>query len=398
VSASDQGRHYGLDWLRIGAFGILILYHSALGFAPAPWLIHVDHPLPAVDAILAAIQPWRMALLFVVSGYATHSLMSRSAGPVGFLRARAGRLLPPLVLGTLLLAAPETWIGLTQNHGYRAGFLSFLAGDWFRFHAVSGVKLPNPEHLWFLSYLFTYTLLLASAAALAHTGPVRAAVALADRWIAAPRRFWLPLAPLILVRLALLFTVPEQRGLLHDWVSDVLFVPAFLFGFALGARPVLWATIHRMRPVAAAGAAAAAALLLPLEALYPDHVPHLAQAANRVAQTVMAWTMIVLLLGAADRWLRFDRPWRRRLNEAVFPLYLVHQTIIVILLWSLKEAGLPYPLLYLLLVGGTAAGAWLFYEAGRRAGALRPLFGLAPPRPRPAAASPPEVSPAVVGT
>lgn len=387
-------RHYGLDWLRIGAFGLLILYHSALGFGPAPWLVRVDRPVFAVDLILAAVQPWRMALLFVVSGYATQALLARSGGVSAFLKARAARLLPPLFAGTLFLAAPETWVGLVENHGYSAGFGRFFANDWLSFRSLGGTTLPNPEHLWFVSYLLTYTLVLAGLLALAPRLPVgRRAAALAERWAGRPRLLWLALLPLLLVRLALLFTVPEQRGVLHDWVSDVLFVPAFFFGFALAARPGLWKSVSAARRAALPVALGSLAAILAAEWLYPGHPPHLVQALDRSAQFAMQWSMIVLLLAFADRHLNRDAPLRRRLNEAVFPLYLVHQTIIVLLLWRLKETGLPYLGLYAILVASTAAGGWLFYEVGRRSGPLRPIFALAPNAPgRPARPARPAIA------
>ena len=34
-----NGRHFGLDWLRIGAFGLLILYHVGMVFAPWDWVV-----------------------------------------------------------------------------------------------------------------------------------------------------------------------------------------------------------------------------------------------------------------------------------------------------------------------------------------------------------------------
>jgi hypothetical protein len=41
VEAGRIGRHFGLDWLRIGAFAILILYHIGLYFAPGHWHFRV---------------------------------------------------------------------------------------------------------------------------------------------------------------------------------------------------------------------------------------------------------------------------------------------------------------------------------------------------------------------
>ena len=90
----------------------------------------------------------------------------------------------------------------------------------------------------------------------------------------------------------------------------------------------------------------------------------------------MAWAMILLLLGAAHQWLNTDHPLRPKLAEAVFPFYLVHQTIIVGTAWWLKDKGLSPQILFLILTSVTVAGCWTFYEVGRRTGRMRVLFGL----------------------
>ena len=390
-----SSRHYGLDGLRIATFTLLVFYHCALPFGPSAWLVKVAHPSALVDLFLVAVQAWRMPLLFAVSGYASWALFARSGGPGPFLRSRAARLLPPLLLGTLLLAAPETWIGLVENHGYARGFGYFWLHDWLSFEELAGVPLPNPEHLWFLAYLLTYTALLSAALAFAPAALRRRAGQAVEAASRNPRLLLLALAPLLVLRLALLFTVSEQRGLLHDWVSDVTFIPGFLFGFALAARPALWSVVRGAQGLARPAAIVALAVLLAVDYRYPDQAPHLAQASERSAQMVMAFAMIFVLFDFADRRLNRDWKGRRTLNEAVFPLYLVHQTIIVLLAWGLRDRGLPHGLLYATLVGATFAGAGLFYIAARRAGPLRPLLGLAPPRTPRTASTAPRPLPAV---
>jgi peptidoglycan/LPS O-acetylase OafA/YrhL len=118
-------------------------------------------------------------------------------------------------------------------------------------------------------------------------------------------------------------------------------------------------------------------LLAVIQFLYPGDRPHLAQALDRDASLIMAWSMILVMLGVAHQWLRFDHPWRARLSEAVFPFYLIHQTIIVVLGFWLRETGLSNGAMFAILVAATFGGCWLFYSTGRRIGWLRPLIGLA---------------------
>ena len=382
VQGVSGNRHFGLDWLRIGAFLLLIFYHIGMFFSADDWLVHAPVAVAAVEWPLLALEPWRLALLFVVSGYASHALLARCGGLAAFLRARSYRLLLPLGFGLILLTPPQTWIGLTENHGYQGGLLHFWTVEWPSFGKFDGVAVPNAEHLWFIAYLWTYTMALGTALMIAPPAWRDQARRIAGRVLASPHLLSLPLAALLLLRILLLFTIPETHGLLHDWVNDLTYLPAFLFGFALAAAPSLWPAILKLRIPALLMAAAAFLLLAAIELRYPGSRPHLAQALDRDASLVMAWAMILLMLGIAHQWLNRDHVLRARLSEAVFPFYLVHQTIIVVLGWWLRDSGLSAAVLFAVLVAATFGGCALFYLAGRRIGWLRPFIGLSPAPPR----------------
>lgn len=375
-SRSTDLRHFGLDWLRIGAFALLILHHSSMVFVPGTWLVKVPNPVESVAWPMILVQPWRMPLLFVVSGFATFQLLARSRDMTAFLTSRSQRLLLPLAFGIVAVVPPQLWVSMVQLHHYREDLIHFWTHDWFRFASVDGIDLPNLGHLWFLAYLWTYTAALTVALVFGGAQLRRLAGAALDRLQTGAALLWLPLAALLPLRLALLFTVPESSGLLHDWVSDVTFVPAFLLGFALAARPGLRHSVRASARRAALAAAAAALLLLAIEYVYGETHGHVVQAADRAGQLILGWSASLLWLAAADRFANRDHPLRRRLNEAVFPLYIAHQTVLVLAAWWLIPLGWNYWLLGVALVAITFVGSWAFYLAASRSGPLRPWLGL----------------------
>src|SRR3546814_7239126 len=79
-SAPMIGRHYGLDWLRVGAFALLIFYHVGMYFVPWGWHVKSDEILPWATVPMFALNPWRLSLLFVVSGYASRAVLGKLAG------------------------------------------------------------------------------------------------------------------------------------------------------------------------------------------------------------------------------------------------------------------------------------------------------------------------------
>jgi hypothetical protein len=88
------------------------------------------------------------------------------------------------------------------------------------------------------------------------------------------------------------------------------------------------------------------------------------------------WLAIVAVLGFARRHLAHDNAARRYLTAAIFPVYILHQTVIVVVAHSLKPAHLDPGVEGALLVLVTASVCFLGYEAIRRLWILRPLFGL----------------------
>src|SRR5438034_2269819 len=75
-------RRIDLDWVRIGAFGLLIFYH--VGMLYVSWEFHIKstHRIAALEPLMLVLNPWRLALLFLVSGAATR-FMTRKLAPAG---------------------------------------------------------------------------------------------------------------------------------------------------------------------------------------------------------------------------------------------------------------------------------------------------------------------------
>src|SRR5712664_105061 len=81
-------RRVDLDWVRIGAFGLLIFYH--LGMLDVSWQFHIKsaHRIAALEPLMLVLNPWRLALLFLVSGAATRFMLGKyELGPL--LRSRS---------------------------------------------------------------------------------------------------------------------------------------------------------------------------------------------------------------------------------------------------------------------------------------------------------------------
>lgn len=368
-----------MDWLRIGAFGLLALYHVGMYYVSWDWHVKSPTPVPGLEWLMRLTNPWRMSLLFLLSGAATVWMWQRR--PQGLLRQRAARLLLPLLTGVLLVVPPQPFFEVVHKAGYAGSYLDFLG---LYFTAYGGfcrdgdcLVLPTWNHLWFLPYLFFYTALLLLALRVL---PAARRRRLADTIAAMPIwALWLlPVALLALLRLALLSRFGTTHALVDDWFNHASYGSVFLAGAAIGARPTVLARLEPLRWPALAVALLAWAGI----GAYFEHVrdlpvvPEDLRALQRVGHAALQWSALVAILGFARRHLNHDHRWRGPLNEAVFPVYLLHQTLIIGLAVAFGPWALPPALEGPLLVLLTLSLALMAWRLLGQSGWLRPWFGL----------------------
>ncbi|WP_294390777.1 acyltransferase [uncultured Sphingomonas sp.] len=380
IAQSIIPRHAGMDWLRIGAFGLLILYHLGLYFGPWGWHIGSPHPVSWLIFPLLALNPWRMTLLFLVSGYAARALLSRTS-PAAFLRSRATRLLLPLMFGVLVVMAPQPWVERSLDGSYPHGLLRYWLTDYL---SMGDPTTPALNNLWFVLYIWAYSVVVGLGAWLLPASVRQKLRAGPARLLDGPQLLALPILWLLLIRLVWFPTMQPTNHVLHDLNGHLTYLPAFLSGMMLAGAPHLHATMHRFRWPAAMLALAGFGLILS-QILLLGHEPPLgtpAAAIGRCGAAVMNWGMIVLLVGAVEPIRSGTSSLRATLNEAVFPSYIVHQTAIVLIAWWIRPLNLSNFAQFGPMLVGTCLACWFFYRLGLASGPFRPLFGLAPARPK----------------
>ena len=386
MASSD--RRIDLDWVRILAFGVLIFFHVGMYYVTWGW--HVKSPFAShtIEPLMMLSSPWRLSLLFFVSGCATAFLYAKSA--TGFVRSRTQRLLIPLVFGMWVIVPPQSWAQVTEAVGYHGGYLHFMAlyatgyGDFCRDGCL---RIPTWNHLWFVAYLWCYTMVAALAwwaIPRRHIDRLGAAVANA---LHGPWLIVLPVAWLAAIRVALVARFPDTHALVDDWYLHAEYFSIFALGLLLARETGVWEEIRRQRWIALALALAGYGVVTTYFAHYVDiEPPDWLRQTQRVFYALDAWCAIVAALGFARQWNPADSRARRYLTEAIFPFYIVHQTAIVLLAHFMKPLALRPAIEAPLLIAATVAVCFASFEIVRRIGWMRPLFGLAPKTARPVTA------------
>jgi glucan biosynthesis protein C len=375
------GRRYDLDWVRIGAFGLLIFYHVGMYYVSWDWHVKSPNASHTLEPLMLLTQPWRLSLLFLVSGVATAYLLERR-GSAGFLGHRSVRLLVPLLFGMAVIVPPQSYLEVIEKLTYAGSYADFLKLYFTAYHGFCRgsdcLILPTWNHLWFVAYLWIYTVAL--------YGVIRVIPALSGwlRRLAENRLgglgivLW-PVVFLAGARIGLIALYPPNHALVGDWYNHVTFGMVFLFGFVLAGTRAPWVAMERARWMTLGLAVLGWACISTYYGIYSEEgatPPEMLRFCQRALYGAEQWLPIVAVLGFARRHLVHDNAARRYLTAAIFPVYILHQTVIVVLAHSLKPAHLEPVVEATLLVLATASACLVGYEIIRRVPLLRPLFGL----------------------
>ena len=356
-------RKYFLDWLRVLAFAALIIFH--VGMLYVSWDYNLKSPrlYPGLEPWMTALSPWRLALMFVISGVASRFLIER-LGPGAFARDRLLRLIPVILTGMYVVIPPQTYVALAVRGIVQTDFPTFWWTQYLRANqtlvAPLGMTLPTWDHLWFLVYLLVYTVLAAGIASVGRRVIRREIVIPVWALLLAPP-VWL-----VCTNLLILTAAPITHALVNDWGGHLKWGGLFLSGFLAARQDQFWDVLQKHRGT----------LLVVATGLFLVQT----QTNDPVWSAVSglyAWAAICTLIGFAKYWLDQPSFVLSHLNEAVLPIYVLHQPILLIAAFWLFPMGLPVQVEAAILIALTGFGALMIYELLiRPITVLRFLFGL----------------------
>jgi hypothetical protein len=396
-AAPPSVRRYDLDWIRVGAFFLLILYH--VGMLYVSWDFHVKSPriVEAIQPLMMLTNPWRLTLLFLVSGAATRFLadgFAAKGGRAGWRLAgsRTLRLLPPLLFGMFVIVPPQSYFQILEAlKGFGVAdpaHSSYLQHFWVKYATASGhwcdatgcLTTPTWNHLWFVAYLLPYGLIVALLVGVAG-GLLKAGERGLERLLSGWGLLVWPVVWFALLRFTLAPLFEITHGLTDDWYNHAVSFSVYLFGYLIARSESLKGGFIRLRRPALVLAALAWAGWATYAWVYraEDAVPPEAlRLAMRLVYAVDQWAWIAAILGYGARYLNRGGPVLRYLSVGVFPFYIVHQTAIILAAWYLMPLNLPLGAEAALIVAATFCACFLGYEVARQLGWFGLLLGVRP--------------------
>ena len=373
-------RRHDIDALRALAFALLILYHLAMYYV-AEWEWHVKSPDTYywLQPVMLVVNRWRMDLIFLVSGLAAAWLLKPGKSGA-FAWQRTLRLFVPLLFGCWFIVPIQPYAQGVSNGLVEPGFGQFLV-DYFRGRewppeAFSGWEHGFTwNHLWYLAYLWVYTLVLALLAR-----PLASRLGQRLRGAFANLRGWallvLPSIPLLACTIVLQPLFEPTGDFISDWYRHAVYFTVFLYGFWLARDEALWAELARLRTQSLALAAWTLLAYMVLVLWLPDDVAEPIEWLVWGLRNAYIWLALCTILGWSAHALNRPFRWLPWANESVYPWYLVHQSLIVGLAFWIAPWELPDGLEAGVILAATIATCWGVTAVVRRVNWLRPLFGL----------------------
>ena len=382
ISTAKHGRRYDIDFLRVFAFMLLILYHVTMLYAQGEgWHVKSAYQTDALSIPRLLVNQWRMPLLFIISGLAISFVWHKySAGQ--FAMKRISKLMVPLLFGMAFVVAPQCYYEALGKGLIEPGFIKFM-GQYLTFQdfpdeAWAGEKEIHWtwNHLWYLPYLLFYTLALIPIAKLID-GPLAGF----RKWFQNLRGAWIIVLPLVPLMIYGHFVFPKfpyiSHALLDDWYAHVMYFTFFLIGYLIGRDAGFWAELARIRKVTLALAATFFVLFILRNEFMPDDASFMLEKVSALITYANRWLWIVTIFGWGHHLMNRPMKWLPYATEAVFSWYILHQTLIVVAGANLAKFSLGPVVEPALVLIATFGGCFVIHEfIIRRTGFLRPLFGV----------------------
>ena len=366
-------RRYDLDWLRVIAFSILILFHTGMMFNTWDWHIKNNQTTESMEDVMAFIGQWRMPLLFFISGAAVWFALGRYPARK-FARERVQRLLVPLIFGMFVIVPPQVYLERV--------FRGVSFHSYWGFYATVVEFHPYPQgnfswhHLWYIPYIFVFSFLALPLFLYLKTPRGRNAITRILEWIKRHNALLLLGIPLAVSEISLRpFWQANANNLVADWAQFSTTLLLFITGYVLASYDPIWEAIERYR-FRALGFGLLTMSAVMLFWIADQELAPFPRALYRFCRSMNIWCWVLCLLGFGKKHLSRNHPFLKYANEAVYPFYIVHQTITIMIGFPLIPLPWSIGAKFAIVCSGTFFLSWLVYEGIRRMNWTRVLFGL----------------------
>jgi len=373
-------RQYYIDWLRAGAMFFLVFYHTGRLFDLEPWHIKSLESSFAIHVFNRTLDVWQMPLFFLLAGASVWFSMGKRS-PREFAKERFLRLFVPLVFGSLIIVPPQVYFERILDGDFTGSFLAWYPNT---FHGIyqNGSAEGNFHwsHLWFLAYLFFFSLILLPLFWHLRREDKSSVISRIAGFLARPGAIFLPAIPLVIYNITLRPIYGYgNHSLISDWANFLFYITIFFCGFLMVANSQITQVIHKNRFTALFAAIICTVVLYLLETgilVLPQTIAGKDWIILLTLYAIDSWLCLLAIMGIGRQLLNFTNRVLRYASGAVLPVYILHQTVIIALGFYVIQWHTAIVVKYFFVAIATLLSSLGIYEIVRRTSVTRFLFGI----------------------
>ena len=371
-----KNRLYFIDSIRVLAFLLLILFHSALPFVNYNWEVKNEEKSDLLLSIVLWFHQWRLPLLFFISGVGVYfSLKTRSI--LKFILERFRRLFIPLVFAMLFTIPVQVYVEYLQK--------GRVTGSYFGFYPSVWDFVPYPagsltwSHMWFVVYLLSFILVLIPLFSILKVPIIEKYKDQFSTLLSSKYLLFLVFLIQYYNYYEFYLAYPEQGSLVEDWFVFNSSITYLFLGYLFASSSQFWDNCERYRKTTLAIAGITSALLF-IQYYLPNALPKKEGMDAQIyflLDALQIWSIILTIVGFAKKHLNTSSRILNYLNQAVFPFFIIHQTIIVAIGYWIVQLKVSVLTKYLLLSICSSVVIYVLFEyVIRRTKLTRFLYGM----------------------
>ena len=342
-------RRYDIDWLRVIAIGLLLIYHIGIVFQPWAVLIGFFQSQKSLEGLwvpMSILNVWRIPLLFFVSGMGV-SFAIRKRNWKQLIAERTRRILLPFLFGVIFIVPLHVFL-------------------WQKYYNQDLNYSLQQGHLWFLANIFIYVVLFSPL----FTYLNRNENSKITQWLKSI--FGNPLGLLLIFVAFALEAVLVKPDIFElyalTWHGFFLGMLAFFFGFCfILSGAAFW---HIMLSWKWLFFALAGILFIIRLSVFDMKAPV-------YLTSIESNFWIFTAFGFAYRYLNRPGKALSYLSQGAYPIYIVHMLFLYLGAYLILPLDIPTFSKFILVVLFTFAGCLAMYDLLiKRVNFLRPFFGL----------------------
>lgn len=350
-----------------------IFFHGARAFNYEEWEIKNNETDLGLSFLVFYREFWVIPLFFIIAGMGTFYALGVRKGKV-YAKERFKRLMIPLIFGMFTHLATQVYIARVTHGDFQGSFIEFYLYHYFN-GVYTGVYTPETGnfplfgmHMWYLLFLFIYSVILLK---LIHYLRKEENSDKLKKWGAffkKPGALFLLVIPIFIMEV--IFSslgFPAVGG-----YQLPTYIVIILYGFLLVSNDEFKQAIER-HGIPSLIIAIVLLIILTIEAgtgIYS------LESLTGLLRNICGWCWVIAVIYLGRKFLNFNHKSLKFLNDIVYPFYILHQTIIIIVAFYVIGLDLTTTIKYLIICSVSFAIILGLILIIRQVNVLRFLFGM----------------------